>query len=62
MLLTGLTERIGTMHTLSFILAAAAIGLGLAAADRLPTDSSTRPATGLSARVLHASIPSFLSH
>ncbi|MFT8676134.1 MAG: hypothetical protein ABF990_13655 [Acetobacter sp.] len=50
------------MHTLSFILAAAAIGLGLAAADRLPTDSSTRPATGLSARVLHASIPSFLSH
>ncbi|MBO1324325.1 hypothetical protein K2X14_04015 [Acetobacter sp. TBRC 12305] len=50
------------MHTLSFILAAAAIGLGLSAADRLSSDSATQATATLSARVLPVSVPSLLPH
>ncbi|WP_338332985.1 hypothetical protein [Acetobacter sp. LMG 32666] len=50
------------MHSLSFILAAAAMGFGLAVADRLPSESST-PATAqvTSSHMMPHNIPSFLT-
>ncbi|MFT8814888.1 hypothetical protein [Acetobacter fabarum] len=50
------------MHSLSFILAAAAMGFGLAVADRLPGESSppaTRPV--VSSHMMPHSIPVFLT-
>mgnify|MGYP003362043535 CR=1 FL=1 len=50
------------MHSLSFILAAAAMGFGLAIADRLPGDSSVPVATQVaSSHMMPHSIPSFLT-
>ncbi|WP_179287842.1 hypothetical protein [Acetobacter syzygii] len=50
------------MHSLSFILAAAAMGFGLAVADRLPSESSApAPAQMTSTHMLPRSIPSFLT-
>ncbi|GBQ34265.1 hypothetical protein AA19596_1421 [Acetobacter fabarum DSM 19596] len=57
-----LAGKVGTMHSLSFILAAAAMGFGLAVADRLPGESSppaTRPV--VSSHMMPHSIPVFLT-
>ncbi|MCP1242822.1 hypothetical protein [Acetobacter lambici] len=49
------------MHTLSFILAAAAMGFGLAVADRLPSESSTPATAQASSHMMPHGIPSFLT-
>ncbi|MBS0967066.1 hypothetical protein [Acetobacter okinawensis] len=50
------------MHSLSFILAAAAMGFGLAVADRLPGESATPVAAQVAnSRMIPLSIPSFLT-
>lgn len=51
------------MHSLSFILAAAAMGFGLAVADRFPGESSPPVAATqvASSHMIPLSIPSFLT-
>ncbi|MFT8419138.1 MAG: hypothetical protein ABF636_09980 [Acetobacter sp.] len=50
------------MHSLSFILAAAAMGFGLAVADRLPGESPAPAQTqAASSHMMPHSIPSFLT-
>lgn len=50
------------MHSLSFILAAAAMGFGLAVADRFPGESSFPVATqAASSHMILRNIPSFLT-
>ncbi|BAI00667.1 hypothetical protein APA22_25680 [Acetobacter pasteurianus IFO 3283-22] len=54
-------RRVRNMHSLSFILAAAAIGFGLAIADGVNYEPATLAPPPTATKTLPISIPSFLS-